>query len=833
MKILEIELKGYKRLSLNKIETIKINPYNKFHWVLGTNGSGKSCLIKEISPLPAVPSNYHKGGFKKIILEHNGVIYKLISDFTGPKNLFHFIILKDEKEEELNPGHTSTVCSNLVFQHLGITKEFHELSVGLTEFDRLSPNDRKQLLTKISDTDYSFALSYFQKLLSTYRDTIGSVKTDQNRLVEAKAKLISKDEESLLIREIEELRFKAKTLMEVCPHPTTPFNISSQRLKELQNQICFSSKNFKQKLKNNRRLFPLPDKEFLQTKLVTLESEIMFLENSNLKSFEKLREIEKKLKVFQLVHNTDAVTLQNEILETQLELCVLEKDLKTNIKTKTPSTLLEEFDGWQRDLEHIVSNLIPDPTLELSQTILQESLREFQRGESFLLACEGKKEFISLKIKDIENCNHDEKVECPKCNYRWTPGKSPEDLRMLKEEKTLLIEKTTVAKSKMDNLKYIIQKSEAYFQGLDYLNNFIWTHESFKPFWDFIIYENIHKKNPETLLKEVLAFKQDLKILKVIEDVECHLKDLKHKKELLDNQGTLNINTLLETQKYLNEEISQVYDKREKVITELSYLKQKKSLNDFITNSIEEAKSWQAKSEACFKENFDHFQRDKLSDFILETNTAILAKEKVLRSVEIQKAQVEILENNLVETTEFSKVLKAAVRELSPTEGLIAKGLTGFINHFVGLVNGLIRKVWLYHMELIPILPNDDNSIELNYKFSVKVKDEIVPDISDCSSGQKEIINLAIRIVALSFLRLDNGPLFLDEFGARMDVAHKASAFEAVSNLLSTSNFTQIFMISHFEGSYNSSLEADITVLCPANIQLPSGLAYNQQTKII
>lgn len=832
MKILEIELKGYKRLSLNKIETIKINPFNKFHWILGTNGSGKSCLIKEISPLPAAPANYHKGGFKKILLEHRGINYKLSSDFSGPKNLFSFIILRDTGEEELNPGYTSTVYTNLVFQHLGITKEFHELSVGAIEFDRLSPNERKQLLTKISDTDYSFALSYFQKLLSVYRDTVGSVKTDQNRLIEAKAKLISKDEETFLIEEIATLRSKVKSLMEVCPHPSTPVNIATQRLKDLQSQICVSSKSFKQKLKANTKLFPLPSKDYLQTKLMTLDSEVMFLENTSKKSFEQLHEIEKKLKVFQLVHNTDALTLQTEITETQDELKLLEKDLKTTIKVSSSQLLLEQFDNWQRELEHIVSTLIPDPSLELNQSDLQESIREYQRGESFLVLCESRKEFLSFKINDIENCQHEEKVECPKCSHRWIPGKSLDDLRKLEEEKSLLEEKVVNAKIKMDNLKKIIQKTEAYFQGLDYLNNFIWTHVLFKPFWEFIIYENIHKKHPETLLKEVLTFKHDLKILKVIEDAEMHLKDLKHKKELLDNQGTLNINSLLETQKYLNEEISQVYDKREKVFTELSYLKQKKSLHDFITTSIEEAKAWQIKAEACFKENFDHFQREKLSDFILETNTIILAKEKVLRSVEIQKAQVEILENNLVETTEFSKVLKAAVQELSPSEGIIAKGLTGFINHFVGLVNGLIRKVWLYNMELVPILPNDDNNIELNYKFSVKVKEDIVPDISDCSSGQKEIINLAIRIVALSFLRLDHGPLFLDEFGARMDVAHKASAFEAVANLLSTSNFTQIFMISHFEGSYNSSLEADITVLCPANIQLPSGLAYNQQTKI-
>ena len=112
MKILELALKGYKRLSLNQIETIQLTPQNKFHWILGTNGSGKSSLMKELTPLAAAPANYHKGGYKKIVLEHRGDIYKLESNFVGPKNLFTFVVVKGDKEEELNPGHTSTVFNN-------------------------------------------------------------------------------------------------------------------------------------------------------------------------------------------------------------------------------------------------------------------------------------------------------------------------------------------------------------------------------------------------------------------------------------------------------------------------------------------------------------------------------------------------------------------------------------------------------------------------------------------------------------------------------------------------------------------------------------------------
>jgi hypothetical protein len=50
-----------------------------------------------------------------------------------------------------------------------------------------------------------------------------------------------------------------------------------------------------------------------------------------------------------------------------------------------------------------------------------------------------------------------------------------------------------------------------------------------------------------------------------------------------------------------------------------------------------------------------------------------------------------MLESNLEKTKEQAKVLKAAVDALSPSSGLIAKGLTGFINHFVALANSVIK----------------------------------------------------------------------------------------------------------------------------------------------
>lgn len=61
MIIEKLELKFYKRMLLRSINHITITPKSKIQIILGTNSSGKSSLLKELSPLPANPSDYLKG----------------------------------------------------------------------------------------------------------------------------------------------------------------------------------------------------------------------------------------------------------------------------------------------------------------------------------------------------------------------------------------------------------------------------------------------------------------------------------------------------------------------------------------------------------------------------------------------------------------------------------------------------------------------------------------------------------------------------------------------------------------------------------------------------
>ena len=826
-----IELKGYKRLSLNKIETIKITPQNKFHWILGSNGSGKSSLVREITPLAANHAHYHKGGYKLMHLTDKGINYRLLSDFRGLKNTYSFIRIVNEVEEELNPGHTATVFNNLVFQIFGITKEIHEFSLGYKEFTRMSTPDRKQWMTRLSSVDYSFALNYFKRLTGVYRDRLGSIKTDHERLIDAKKHLVSPEQVTALESRVVDLKEQLHYLNSICPNPSIPYNQANQQFKDLQNKLLEARARQKKALQQSLHLMPLEAPETLTMREHQLNSRIELFQEQKQQIFDRLDGYRKQLDQHVLLHDTDQKTLEQTILLKNERIDVL-KNIYGDDPSINPKQALEEFHSWMNELEIMVPELVPDLDEDLNEenyAVYCEKLHQCQRSLGQLDVQKAK---LQKDLSDAKECAHNPSIVCPACDHQWVPGHSEALIRKLE---TFLLENAELYKKHKlvhDEVLEPVTKYIKFKKGMEYLNNLVWKYPNFKPFWQTIFFNKVHLFNPETIRDKAFHFRADLNEMLELQSLRQEVKELIHKLELLSNSSVQSVKVLQAENDRLESSLDRIFKELDQLSEERNYVVSKSKFAAYLDNLRIQTEKDKKLLDELFQVNFEHFQRGKLSDLMLTTNAELMQVEKQIRSVEVQKGQIEMLEGNLEKTKAQAKLLKAAVDALSPSSGLIAKGLTGFINHFVGLVNSVIEKGWSYSMKLIPVMPDENDQIELDYKFMVKVKDEEVPDIELCSSGQQEIINLAIRIVALAFMRLDDGTLFLDEFGARMDAAHKASAFDMVSKLLINSNFKQIFMISHFEGIHNRGLEADITVLCPANIQLPPGVMVNKVTEI-
>ncbi len=131
------------------------------------------------------------------------------------------------------------------------------------------------------------------------------------------------------------------------------------------------------------------------------------------------------------------------------------------------------------------------------------------------------------------------------------------------------------------------------------------------------------------------------------------------------------------------------------------------------------------------------------------------------------------------------KLLELTEKALSPTEGLIAKSINGFINKFLTEMNAIINSVWSYEITLLPCQISEDN--DLDYKFRVLIdNNQEVEDVSMLSSSMKDIVDLSFRIIFMKYMHLEHMPLILDEFGITMDDKSTIS-FILLDNILTSS----------------------------------------------
>jgi DNA repair exonuclease SbcCD ATPase subunit len=225
-------------------------------------------------------------------------------------------------------------------------------------------------------------------------------------------------------------------------------------------------------------------------------------------------------------------------------------------------------------------------------------------------------------------------------------------------------------------------------------------------------------------------------------------------------------------------------------------------------------------------------RRSSLNAFIKQIQSELGAKEHILHLASNQKSVIKNIEDQITELETDKEALTHLINSLSPTDGLIAQGLLGFIRSYVDEMNEFIEKVWAYSMTIQACDVQDSESLDLDYKFPINIDDpdDPVPDVSKCSKGMKEIINLAFKITAMKNLDLLDTPLYLDEFGSAMDTGHKNEIISLIKSFNEQKTFSQMFIVSHDVTQYSSISNAQVCVVCETNIITPE--SFNEHVKI-
>ena len=211
----------------------------------------------------------------------------------------------------------------------------------------------------------------------------------------------------------------------------------------------------------------------------------------------------------------------------------------------------------------------------------------------------------------------------------------------------------------------------------------------------------------------------------------------------------------------------------------------------------------------------------KLVGFIKEEHIEL---DKKISYNQHYRSKLEENKNLLESYKQKEKLLSILLKELSPTEGLIAKSINSFLKVFTKEMNYVINRIWTYDVEILP--PNITND-DLDYKFKVLInEDETVEDVNKLSSSLKEIVDLAFRIVFMKYMKLQDFPLYLDEFGSTFDKAHRTAAYNIIDKVMS-SDFIQIFSVCHYSDIYSSIINAEFNVLNSDNTDLGEIGSYN------
>lgn len=813
MKITRLVLSGYKRLMLNNIKYLTLDFQSIYQLILGTNGSGKSSVLYELSPLPAQSNNYIKGGYKEITLDDRGHHYELKSVFkSGNKHSF----LKDG--EELNPGGTGAVQKELVEQEFRITQELHELLIGETHFTNLSPAKRREWMTRICHVDFSYALGVHQKLKTAARDAQGALKHTKNRLTQENNKLLA-------VGDLEALETRYQTLhneLNVLFNERNPGALDVvQGERELETTLSDLEKLSVLLLEKSP---PLPSGynfyslQGVDEALNELRTEFQVNESLRNRIGTEQDELQHLLEGFKEAGVESIEALHQQINELkQLRYVTLRAVETWRELTTNPLATQRSYFEASSTLINVLSELPANKDRRFSKQKVAEAKETLPQIEQQL----GKyRNRLAHYESQLEHLLSLKKEECPECGHKWVPGRSDRDKSLLEQT----IQKGKISVEKLDvqrvELQAYMEEAEEYKQRFYGFRQLTHQYPRLKDLWDALLNDERLYSAPHELVTLVHLFGKDL---------EQHCKAQNASERLEKLEKLLESPTEGGQMKGVLGRLESLSGQVQELTVLLDELKRK---IDYLARYRQHVKVYLEKSEQL-DEQFSRLE--ELRDSLVEgyrnhhIESVIREHQEQLAGLQAKRTEKQTLEGIIrdLERDEQSlgdnhDVLKLLASELSPVDGLIAEQLTGFIESFVGHVNQVIESIWTYELR---VMPCGLESGDLDYKFPLYVKHEgennQAPDISKGSEAQVEVVNLAFRLVTMVYLGLEEYPVYLDEAGRSFDEQHRTNLLSFIKQLVDTGNYTQLFIISHYAAQFNVFTNAEILVLDSTNVSVP------------
>lgn len=835
-----IALDNYLPFTHSGIKHVSIDFKSPVTAFLGTNGSGKSSLLRALTPYSPVRTEFGQGGKVVKVIDHNGSIYELTSDFKNPGSPHSF--RKDGVE--LNLSGTTETQKDLIEEHLGTSKLLEDIISGNIKICQISKAERKSLFSATYPGDLSFVLDYHKqissmaracgnqlKLLKSREASIRSSLIDEaeitrlNKFKTAAIELINKIDKCLILLEKEITEWKQKIEINC-------LDTWSQKMNESGKDYVALGETIK---KGIYAFHHVIRKMGFDGKLKSFKESDLFAEaarhestskNASIRAEEVKKEldsIKEELDKFMALKSAGVSESDKSNLESRHKAATEELSVISEILGSNQSAQIEEL-----AIPVIENELIPLITRWIESFSYRcGSIMQWNDLQDLGVRIEHSKTVLSSEIvPSIENISEElavvdsrlEKLEsksypssCKEvCQLRQTVESSIEFTRKTKEE--LLKKSESLIEKERELRKFIEENSPVYTEQLR-------IHEEIGRLSGLIRKYNVESiaLNGEDLISCCNEHLTEIanRILKA-----CEISKYVYRRDALKNEIAAIEATLKKLAEVKNLQMSAeliesvIKDREEKLNIGVEELIKLEETADHEKGLAEVFWFLSDRASAVFKNvedvqvllNYDRIQSIIEFDTQLvkdleaakyDVNSELFAVDTTLGN---QKKYTDILESEILPTTEKiekdKELYELIASGLSPTNGLPCIYLMRFINRLITRANKVINHVWMYGMELVYLTEGDN----LDFNIQVRMRGStLVKDLSELSLGQQAMVNLAMILAFYEEMNLSESfPLKLDEVDGGLTDEHRTRLSVMLSDLVDKGKVRQMFLVNHF-----------------------------------
>ena len=821
IRLIELEFKNLVGTELSGIKTFKITPKKDKVVILGKSGIGKSRILKNVAPHAVTPIDLLDGGFIKHTYKVGTSTYKYEQMKSG-KGL-KCSVYKDNVA--IIEGANPTVYNDCVKDVFGYDKKARDLLSGKIKFTNMSVNDRRYWFGQLATSDLSQALKYYKISKELLRDTIGGIKITE-RYISDMRPLVLKD-----AIELESLDKRLKTLeteFEAVNKEWLDYHGATGNLDNVLKELDFITKQVYRidttglgessryatmiaelsADKNHREYFIIPR---LNTEIMNLSNELKEAEYyaKNLDTYAE--HIESNKAKIAVMKNSDNVFLA--------DLVVADSMMLNNVVSES-SNVLHKLQASIDNLKstHKLSEL------KLIVSDLQENLTN--------LGTEQVKETRLLNDIDalIKVHNHTQDVQCVKCEHVFKPGVTDRidtledrarNIRISLDRRLPIIEKARADHLEMHEA--LLAQEDLKLNVEHFISTPTWSH-----LVTYILHSSGFNKGSNLSMwfdEYVEAALTTIRIVTIQDElVEVERKQLIAAAATGRDQNACKIKLDQLEQNLVDER--RIIEELSIKVSEGNVLLQRASSCDGLEKQLEAILGG---LESTINDQGKFFYSQYLST--TKDNLWGLISSVRERKATLDKMNEELAynESKLVGLVSRKGVFDEVVKELSPSDGILAEYLYRSIYAVTDSMNLLIEQIFTYPLVVKPCNV-DDGELDYQFAFVEGESGTTRRDVSIGSDGQQETFNATFMLSAIRALGIVKQPCTFDEPGRSMDIGNRETYSEFISALYDSEYCSQLFIVSHDSGFHSKLGDVEYVVLGDDGVKLPD--TYNENVVI-